>query len=81
MSVAQPNLELADGNDLLFRPSVVLVEVAPHDVNVARQRLEVIVRLLCAKVPYKCYNSILILISRIISLNSFDNQNIINIHK
>ena len=50
MPVAKPDLELADRDNLLFRPSAVLVEVASDDVDVASQGLEVVVRLLRAEV-------------------------------
>jgi hypothetical protein len=47
VSVADPNPELADGDDLLVRVGGgSLVKVSPHHVNVVGQGPQVVVRLL-----------------------------------
>ncbi len=50
MAVTKSDFELTDGNDLLLGPSVVFVEVASNDVNIARQRLQVVVRFFGAEI-------------------------------
>lgn len=48
--VRQPDAELSHRHHLLFRIVGVVVEVAPHYVDVARQRFQVVVRLFGAQV-------------------------------